>query len=383
MTINNLFSPISIRGAVFPNRIVVPPMCQYSAHEGYVDDWHLVNLGRFAMGGAGLIITEATAVQKIGRITHGCPGIWEDGQIIGHSRIAQFISRNGSIPGIQLGHAGRKASMQRPWYGNGPLNEDDIARGDIPWGIVAPSALSVEDGWQLPETLSEEQISELINDYISAARRSIRAGYKMIEIHGAHGYLIHSFLSPISNHRTDKYGFDLSGRIRIAIEISDAIRRSIPDEIPLFFRISSTDNVKNGWTIDESVYLANELRKVGVDVIDCSSGGISGSATAAKGKRMPGYQVHFSEKIRKNAEIMTMAVGLITHPKQADKLIRNAQADFVAVAREALFNPMWAAQAAQYLNQDREFSLWPKQSGWWLERREKSSEFYKPEFDSD
>jgi len=383
MVNNNLFTPISIRGVVFPNRIVVPPMCQYSAHEGYVDDWHLVNLGRFAIGGAGLIITEATAVQKKGRITHGCPGLWTDEQIIGHSRIAQFISRNGAIPGIQLGHAGRKASMQRPWHGNGPLNEDDFTRGDMPWKIVAPSACSVDDGWEIPEELSVEKIDELIDDFVAAAMRAVRAGYRVIELHGAHGYLIHSFLSPVSNKRNDKYGGNLSRRMRLAIEISSALRQSIPDEMPLFFRVSSTDNVENGWSIEDSVALANELRNVGVDVVDCSSGGISGSATAAKGKRMPGYQVPFAEKIKQNANVMTMAVGLITHPEQANQIIENGQADLVAVAREALFNPMWAAQAAQYLNQDTQFSLWPKQSGWWLERREKSSEFFSPELNSD
>ena len=213
--------------------------------------------------------------------------------------------------------------------------------------------------------------------------RAVRAGYRVIELHGAHGYLIHSFLSPVSNKRNDKYGGNLSRRMRLAIEISSALRRSIPDEMPLFFRVSSTDNVENGWSIEDSVALANELRNVGVDVIDCSSGGISGSATAAKGKRMPGYQVPFAEKIKQNANVMTMAVGLITHPEQANQIIENGQADLVAVAREALFNPMWAAQAAQYLNQDTQFSLWPKQSGWWLERREKSSEFFSPELNSD
>lgn len=383
MSTSNLFSPLNIRGVEFPNRVVVPPMCQYSANEGYVNDWHLVNLGRFAMGGAGLIITEATAVQKKGRITHGCPGIWEDEQILGHSRIAQFISSNGAIPGIQLGHAGRKASMQRPWYGNGPLNNDDFERGDMPWKIVGPSARSVGEGWQVPEELSEEQICELINDYVSAAKRSVSAGYKVIELHGAHGYLIHSFLSPVSNKRTDKYGNNLSGRMRLAIEVSSALRDSIPNDMPLFFRVSSADDVANGWSIKNSVELANELKRVGVDVIDCSSGGISGSATAARGKRMPGYQVPFADKIKQDADIMTMAVGLITHPEQANRIIENGQADFVAVAREALFDPMWAAHAAQYLNQDKQFKLWPKQSGWWLERREKTSEFYKPEANGD
>ncbi|MCH1464850.1 MAG: NADH:flavin oxidoreductase/NADH oxidase [Alphaproteobacteria bacterium] len=375
----NLFSPLKIRGVELPNRIAIPPMCQYSAHDGHVDDWHLVNLGRFAMGGAGLIFTEATAVQKCGRITHGCPGIWSDSQIIGHAKITSFLSQNGAVPAIQLGHAGRKASMQRPWFGNGPLDSADFERGDMAWPIVGPSAVPVGAGWLEPEALSEAQIDALIDDFIAAARRSIIAGYKIIELHGAHGYLIHSFLSPLSNQRNDKYGGDLAGRMRLAIEVSGAVRRAIPDHMPLFFRISAVDNIEGGWQLEDTLSLAGELAKLGVDVLDCSSSGIAGAATAAAGKRQPGFQVPYAEAVRANTNLMSMAVGLITHPEQANNIIQTGQADLVAVAREALFNPMWAAQAARYLGMDDRFNSWPEQSGWWLERREKSSEFYAPE----
>ena len=331
------------------------------------------------MGGAGLIFTEATAVQKCGRITHGCPGIWSDSQIIGHARITSFLSQNGAVPAIQLGHAGRKASMQRPWFGNGPLDNTDFERGDMAWPIVGPSAVPVGEGWLAPEAMSEAHIETLIDDFITAARRSIAAGYKVIELHGAHGYLIHSFLSPLSNQRNDKYGGDLAGRMRLAIEVSAAVRRAIPDEMPLFFRISAVDNIEGGWQLVDTLSLANELAKVGVDVLDCSSSGIAGAATAATGKRQPGFQVLYAESVSKNTDLMSMAVGLITHPEQANVIIQAGQADVVAVAREALFNPMWAAQAARYLGMDDKFSYWPEQSGWWLERREKSSEFYQPE----
>ncbi len=375
----NLFSPLKIRGIELPNRIVIPPMCQYSAHDGHVDDWHLVNLGRFAMGGAGLIFTEATAVQKCGRITHGCPGIWSDSQIIGHARITNFLSQNAAVPAIQLGHAGRKASMQRPWFGNGPLNSADFERGDMAWPIIGPSAVPVGEGWLEPEAMSEAQIDALIDDFIAAARRSVIAGYKVIELHGAHGYLIHSFLSPISNQRNDKYGGGLAGRMRLAIEISEGVRQAIPDHMPLFFRISAVDNIEGGWQLEDTLSLATDLAKRGVDVLDCSSSGIVGAATAAAGKRKPGFQVPYAEAVRADTDMMSMAVGLITHPEQANNIIQTEQADLVAVAREALFNPMWAVQAARHLGIDHKFNCWPEQSGWWLERREKSSEFYSPE----
>ncbi|MCV2891470.1 oxidoreductase, partial [Ruegeria aquimaris] len=236
-----LFRPLELRGVETRNRVVISPMCQYSAHEGHLDDWHLVHLGRFAIGGAGIIFTEATAVQKGGRITHGCPGLWADSQIPGHARIAQFALRNGAIPAIQLGHAGRKSSMQRPWFGNGPLDQSDLDRGDMPWTPVGPSAIPVAEGWPIPHALSIPEIRQLVDDFVSATRRALQAGYRIVEIHGAHGYLLHSFLSPLSNKRTDRYGGDLQGRMRLACEIAEAVRATLPDDVPLFFRTSAVD----------------------------------------------------------------------------------------------------------------------------------------------
>lgn len=375
-----LFQPITLRGITLRNRVVISPMCQYSAHEGHLDDWHLVHLGRFAIGGAAIVFTEATAVQKHGRITHGCPGLWDDSQIPGHSRVAQFALRNGAVPAVQLGHAGRKAGMQRPWYGNGPLDQGDFDRGDMPWTPVGPSPLPVADGWPEPHALSVSEITKLVEDYASAARRALQAGYRIAEVHGAHGYLVHSFLSPLSNRRNDAYGGDLKGRIRLALEVAETVRAVWPEELPLFFRTSAVDGVSDGWSLDDSVVLAKELRALGVDVMDCSSGGIAGAATAAGGgKRQPGYQVPYAERLRRDAGVATMAVGLITHPQQAEAILQAGQADLIAIAREALVNPMWALHAADWLGSDRDFATWPQQSGWWLERRAATSEFYKPE----
>lgn len=374
-----LFTPLQLRGIETRNRVVISPMCQYSAHEGHMDDWHLVHLGRFAIGGAGIVFAEATAVQKCGRITHGCPGLWSDSQIPGHARVAQFLSRNGAIPAVQLGHAGRKAGMQRPWYGNGPLNEDDFARGDMPWTPVGASAVPVSDGWPVPHELTVPEIQQLIEDYVSAARRALEAGYKIAEVHGAHGYLVHSFLSPISNRRTDEYGGDLQGRMRLALEITDAVRSVWPDDLPVFFRTSAVDGMEGGWTLDDTVVLARSLKVLGVDVVDCSSSGIAGAATAGKGqKRQPGFQVPYAARVRSEADIKTMAVGLITHPVQAESILEAGSADLIAIAREALVNPMWALHAARDLGADTDFRTWPEQSGWWLSGREKTSDFYQP-----
>ncbi|WP_296764891.1 NADH:flavin oxidoreductase/NADH oxidase [Sediminimonas sp.] len=376
----HLFTPLTLRGLQTRNRIVISPMCQYSAHEGHVDDWHLVNLGRFAIGGAGIDFTEATAVQKRGRITHGCPGLWTDSQIPGHARLAQFALRNGAIPAIQLGHAGRKGGMQRPWFGNGPLNEADFERGDMPWTPVGPSDLPVAEGWPVPHALSVTEIGNLIDDYVSAARRALMAGYRIAEIHGAHGYLVHSFLSPLSNKRTDSYGGDLAGRMRLALEIAQAVREAWPDDLPLFFRTSAVDGVPDGWSLEDTVVLAGELKRIGVDVMDCSSGGIAGAATASGGqKRQPGFQVGYSERVRTEVSMNTMAVGLITHPQQAEEILAQGRADLIAIGREALVDPMWALHAARSLGYDTLYETWPEQSGWWLAGREKTSDFYDPE----
>ncbi len=375
-----LFQPLALRSLQTRNRIVISPMCQYSAHEGHLDDWHLVHLGRFAIGGAGIVFTEATAVQKRGRITHGCPGLWTDSQIPGHARVAQFALRNGAIPAIQLGHAGRKGGMQRPWFGNGPLNDADFARGDMPWTPVGPSALPVAEGWTMPHALTEADIHDLIEDYAAAAKRALAAGYKIAEVHGAHGYLVHSFLSPISNLRTDRYGGDLSGRMRLALQIAERVRAVWPADLPVFFRTSAVDGTPEGWSLDDTVALAGELKKIGVDAIDCSSGGITGAATASGGqKRQPGFQVGYAERVRKEVQMATMAVGLITHPQQAEDILAQGQADLIALGREALVDPMWALHAARYLGHDTVFETWPQQSGWWLAGREKTSDFYKPD----
>jgi len=376
----NLFRPLKLRGIQTRNRVVISPMCQYTAHEGHLEDWHLVNLGRFAIGGAGIVFTEATAVQKSGRITHGCPGLWADSQIAGHARVAQFALRNGAIPAIQLGHAGRKSGMQRPWFGNGPLNEDDFARGDMPWTPVGPSALPVADGWPVPHALTVEEIAQLVEDYVASAQRALAAGYKIAEIHGAHGYLVHSFLSPLSNQRTDQYGGDLEGRMRLALEITKAVRAVWPEELPLFFRTSAVDGHPDGWSLEDTVVLSKALKDLGVDVMDCSSSGIAGAATASGSqKRQPGFQVPYAQEVRAEAAMTTMAVGLITHPQQAEDILAQGRADLIAIGREALVDPMWALHAATALGHDTTFETWPAQSGWWLAGRQKTSDFYDPE----
>jgi len=372
-----LFTPIDLAARRARNRVVVSPMCQYSAEEGVPNDWHLVHLGKFATGGAGIVFIEATAVERRGRITHGDTGLWDDSQIDAHKRIVDFVQGHGALAAIQLAHAGRKASIQRPWFGNGPLGEADIARGDAPWDVVGASTVPVGEGWLVPHELSVGEIEELIQNWISAAKRAIDAGYDILEVHGAHGYLLQSFLSPIANKRNDAYGGDLKGRMRLPLEVVEAVRPVWPEDRPLFFRVSSVDGVEGGWTLDNSLAFARELKARGVDVVDCSSGGILGAATAAKGKKQAGFQVPFAEKIRAEADIMTQAVGLITHPRQAEEILRQGKADLIAIGREALYDPYWPHHAAVVLGADPEFENWPEQYGWWLVRRAKSSEFYQ------
>ena len=306
-----LLSPLVLRGLTLPNRVVISPMCQYSAQEGMANDWHFAHLAQFAIGRAGLIFTEAAAVDRAGRITHGDLGIWSDEHVPPLRRITDFITSQGCVPAIQLAHAGRKASMQRPWHGNGPMNDSDRARGEVPWQVVAPSAVPVGEGWLVPHELSLAEIEQLKAQWRAAARRALAAGFEVAEVHGAHGYLIHEFLSPLSNRRTDAYGGSFEGRIRLALEISGIVRAEWPQDRPVFFRVSSSDGIEGGWTADETVELARALRRIGIDVVDCSSGGIAGSATAARLKRTLGFQVPFAERIRREADIATMAVGLI------------------------------------------------------------------------
>lgn len=345
-----LFSPLKIREVEFKNRIAVSPMCQYSSENGMPTDWHFVHLGSRAVGGAALVIMEATAVSPEGRISPDDAGIWNDQQAEAYKRITSFISSQNSIPGIQIAHAGRKASTYSPWKGKGMV---DIKNGG--WRTIAPSAVPFASDYPHPKEMDKEEIKKVINQFKSAAGRSINAGFQVIELHMAHGYLVHEFLSPISNHRKDEYGGSLENRCRLALEITKAVRDSISKSTPLFVRISSTDWVKDGWDIDQSVQLAKWLKELGADLIDCSSGGNVADAKIPAG---PGYQVSFAQRIRKEAGILTGAVGFITSPEQAENIVRTEQSDLVIMAREMLRDPYWPLHAAKKLKSDIE---WPKQ----------------------
>jgi 2,4-dienoyl-CoA reductase-like NADH-dependent reductase (Old Yellow Enzyme family) len=367
-----LLTPIAFGDVRSKNRIVISPMCQYSAEEGVANDWHLIHLGKFAQGGAGIVMTEAAAVVAEGRITHGDLGLWNDAQVAPLKRIAAFLRGNGAVPAIQLAHAGRKASMQRPWYGNAALTADDIARGDRPWPIVAPSPIAMDEGWLVPHELDHGGLAALRDAFAAAARRAGDAGFEIVELHCAHGYLLHEFLSPLSNRRGDGYGGDRAGRMRFPLEIIEAVRAAWPAGQPLFVRVSAVDGIEGGLTLEDTIAFAREAKARGVDLIDCSSGGLMGSATAARLPRGYGFQVPFAAAVRERAGIATMAVGLILHPRQADDIVAKGEADLVAVGREALFDPNWPLHAELALSGPREtvFGSWPKQYGWWLERRE-------------
>jgi len=346
-----LFDPLTIRDLTFTNRVFVSPMCQYSSTDGYANDWHFVHLGCRAVGGAALVLTEATAVLPEGRISPQDLGIWEDGHIEMLGRIVGFIHEQGSIAGMQLAHAGRKASTRRPWEGH-----DAVPESKGGWKkVVAPSALQFSDTYPMPQALTRDGIQEVVAAFAAAARRACQAGFRVLEIHAAHGYLIHEFLSPLSNKRDDDYGGSFENRTRLCREVVAAVRLAWPKELPLFVRISATDWVEGGWNIDESVKLAGELKQMGVDLIDCSSGGNVPHAKIPVG---PGYQTQFAERIRREAKIMTGAVGMITSPEQAEHIIRTGQADAAIMAREFLRNPYWPLGAARELDQT---IAWPLQ----------------------
>ncbi len=368
-----LFQPLAVSGLTLKNRVVVSPMCTYAATDGMADEFHLVHLGRFALGGAGLVIAEATAVQPQGRISHGDLGLWNDAQVEPLARVAAFLKRHGAAAGIQLAHAGRKASMQRPWHGNGPLGEADFARGEHAWPIVAPSAEPVDAGWLVPKAMSLDDIAALIDDFRTAAQRAARAGFDVLELHCAHGYLLHSFLSPLSNHRQDAYGGGRAARMRLPLEVVRAVREAWPASKPLFVRISSVDGVENGWSIDDSIAFARELHALGVDVIDCSSGGIATSPSASIVPRGYGFQAGFAQRLREAVDVRTMAVGLIVDPRQAEQVLQRGQADLVAIGREALSDPNWPARAQTALAADApardRYAGWAPAFGWWLGRR--------------
>ncbi|WP_431857628.1 NADH:flavin oxidoreductase/NADH oxidase [Azospirillum sp.] len=362
-----LFSPLRLRGTTLPNRVAVAPMCQYSAQDGVANDWHFAHLARFALGGAGLVFVEATAVTPEGRITHGDVGLWNDAQVPPLRRIADFLRAHGSVPAIQLGHAGRKGSVQRPWEGSAPLN----GAGEPPWPTVAPSALPVQADWPAPAELDAAGLDALRDAWRQAARRALAAGFEIVEVHAGHGYLLHQFLSPLANTRTDAYGGDRERRMRFPLEVVRIVREEWPADRPVFVRISAVDGIDGGVSIEDSVAFAHELKASGVDVVDCSSGGLTGPATAARVQRPLGFQIPFAERIRRDTGVPTMAVGLILDPEQADAVIRDGQADIVAIAREALFNPNWPLHARLAFDGNGGFGAWPEQAGWWLARREK------------
>jgi 2,4-dienoyl-CoA reductase-like NADH-dependent reductase (Old Yellow Enzyme family) len=373
MTTPLLFQPLELRGVRLRNRIVISPMCQYSAQDGQVSDWHLVHLGKFAQGGASAVFVEATAVEKRGRISHGDTGIWDDAHIAGLKRIADFVRSQGAVPALQLAHAGRKASMARPWYGNGPLTQADLDRGDKPWSIIAPTDQPIDPRWIPPRAFREGDFQTVLNAYRNAVRRAVAAGFDIIEVHAAHGYLLHTFLSPLSNTRSDQYGGSLENRMRFPLEVAAEVRKAWPAAKPLFLRCSSIDDVEGGWSIEDTVVFSKHLKQIGVDVVDCSSGGILGSATAATRtilQRVPGFQIPFAERVRKEAGMKTMAVGMILTPQQAEEALQAGRADLIAIGREALYDPNWPHHAAIALGVDAEFKHWPEQYGWWLTRRE-------------
>jgi 2,4-dienoyl-CoA reductase-like NADH-dependent reductase (Old Yellow Enzyme family) len=367
----HLFEPLTIRGVTLPNRIVVSPMAQYSAVDGFITDWHFAHFSKFALGGAGLVFTEAAKVERRGLGTVGDMGIWKDEHIPNLRRLTDFIKAQGAVPGIQLNHAGRKAGTYKPWDGFGPLDRTVPVEGEEHWPVIGPSAVEYLAGWPLPRAMIKDDIEEVKINWVRAAQRALAAGFEVLEVHGAHGYLIHEFLSPASNQRTDEYGGSLANRMRFALEICEAVREVWPQDKPLFFRVSAVD--EGGWQLDDTVVLARELKARGVDVLDCSASGISiRSPTASREKLKPGFQVPYAERVRKDADVMTMAVGLILHARQAEQILVDGRADLVAIGRELLANPFWPAHAARELGADLDYARMPVQYGWWLNRRDKT-----------
>jgi 2,4-dienoyl-CoA reductase-like NADH-dependent reductase (Old Yellow Enzyme family) len=336
-----LFSPLTIRGVRFRNRIAVSPMCEYSAEDGFANDWHMVHLGSRAVGGAGLVITEATAVEARGRISPADLGIWKDDHIAPLARVAEFLERHGAVPGIQLAHAGRKASTAAPWQGGAPVALE--AGG---WHPVAPSPIPFRETDPVPAELTHADIRVIVDAFAAATARALHAGFRLVEIHGAHGYLLNEFLSPLSNRRTDEYGGSFDNRIRFTLEVTETVRGVLPESLPLFIRVSAQDWADGGWRLEDSIELARRLKPFGVDLVDASSGGVVPWAQIQLG---PGYQVPFAAAIRREAAIRTGAVGLITDPTQADAIIRQGQADLVLLAREFLRHPYWPLHAARTL----------------------------------
>ncbi len=353
----HLFSPLQIKSIEFKNRVVVSPMCEYSSEDGFANDWHLVHLGAFAVGGASLVFTEATAVSAEGRISPDDLGIWRDEHIEKLKQITDFIHGQGSVAGIQLAHAGRKASHRVPWDGGKQIPSVQ----DGGWETLAPSAMPFTEAEEAPIELDKAGIEKVKADFKAATVRALKAGFKVIEIHAAHGYLIHEFYSPLSNQRTDEYGGSFENRVRLLLEITESVQEVWPSDLPLFVRISSTDWTEGGWTADDSVALSKILKEKGVDLVDCSSGG---NVATAKIPLKPGYQVEFADRVKNEAGILSGAVGLITTPTQADEIIKTGQADMVLLAREMLRDPHFALRAAHELGHEIKWPVQYERAKW-------------------
>ena len=365
-----LFTPVKLGRLTARNRVVVSPMCQYSSEEGGPTDYHLVHLGQFAMGGAGIVFCEETSVEERGRKSHHCAGIYRDGHVPGYRRVNDFIRSHGALPAIQLGHGGRKGSGCAPWEGYRPLTAEDAKHGHSPWQTVSASEVPASEQAPVPHSLDRDEIREVVAHWREAALRAVDAGYDIVEVHAAHGYLIHQFLSPLANRRTDAYGGHLEGRMRLCLEIVEAVRSVWPADRPVFMRVSAVDGGGGAWNEDDTVALSRAAKERGVTVVTTSSGGIAGPGTATPVPRVPGYHVPYSERVRRETGVMTIAVGLITEARHAEDILQRRQADFIALARELLWNPHWPVHAARELGVPDYLDLLPRGYAWWLKRRE-------------
>ncbi|MGH1423271.1 MAG: NADH:flavin oxidoreductase/NADH oxidase [Pseudooceanicola sp.] len=369
MTTPLLFTPLTLRGVTLRNRIAVAPMDMYCAENGYPTAFHRTHYGKFAMGGAGLVFVEATGVTRTGRITNGCLGLWDDDQIDAYRPITTQLRDQGAASCLQLAHSGRKGSTQRAWEGNGPLTAENLANGDETWTPLAPSDNAFAGGWLTPRPLDRAGMDDIRDAFVAAALRALKAGFDMVELHMAHGYLLQSFLSPIANKRTDDYGGSLENRMRFPVEVAKAVRAALPNDVPLLARISATDWIDGGWEPEDSVVLARALKDTGVDLIDCSSGGnLVAGATNSNLARGPAFQAPFAKRIRAETGILTQAVGLIRTPALAEDLLQQGAADIIALGRQMLFNPFWAHHAAETLGVTGHFDNWPEQYAWWLDK---------------
>jgi 2,4-dienoyl-CoA reductase-like NADH-dependent reductase (Old Yellow Enzyme family) len=373
-----LFTPIALRGVTARNRVVISPMCQYRSVDGGPTDWHLVHLGQFGIGGAGIVFGDETAVEARGRKTYECAGLYRDEHVRQYRRITDFLKSVGAIPAIQLGHSGRKASCKGAMENWDPLQPSDAAVGKPPWTGLAPSAIPLTPRSHIPHEMTRDDIAAMRLTWREAARRALDAGFDICEIHGAHGYLIHQFLSPITNRRRDGYGGDRNGRMRFALEITESVRTVWPADKPLFFRVSAVDGRGGEWSMDDTLVLANGLSQRGVDVIDCSSGGIQGDSAFPLIPRVPGYHVSYSSRIRRECRIATMTVGLIADPHHAEDILAAKDADLIALARGAMYDPAWTAHAAAALGIRDHYDLFPLDYAYRFRGRDTSRAAYTP-----